>query len=816
MKFGRQWANDRLGELRMLRDWVRIAPIGHHRTGEPGPEFRGSVDEPKSGASASRGPLVVSGWSAFGDQPALAVAVHVDGVLVGRAATGHPWREDVATALGDATLAGAGWHLIADLSEIPVSDTATLVVTAWVHPTVAPIELDRITLSVSDDEPTSRHTDARPTDRFTELEQAVARLDGVVTSQADALEGHTEWLKSLERWVSSCVKILSNFGAQPLDNASPTASAELDIVGTLMSRMEVPTVMSWIADAAEVEEGPVVSVTLATRDRLPLLREAIDSVLGQSYQRFELIIMNDSDKEETGEYLATIDDPRVRVVRTPERRGAGAAYNIGLKAAGGDIIAFLDDDNLMHREWLRSIVWTFSHYLEVNALYGARINEDPGAQRGVRSGMLPLLEFARYDRSRHERANYIDRNTIAFRSEFSGIGYDESLNAAFDWDQSLRLFTQAPPLALPAVACYYRTVLPDRVSDIPQQSESVRRVRSRTHTTRPLRVHVHSAMYPVISETYIGEDIDALEGSGAVVTASSVHEAVSKAESAPPCRLDFEEAIAEANPDVVLMHWATHAEGQIPLMERLGMPFVCRVHSFDVDRELAGRLLEHPLCVALYAHPHHLPLLPQGVKPLLPTVGPRTLIPASPVDRSLVLSVSAGLPKKEFPFLIDAFAQLPDIEREIILARSNGIEDLPEEVESLAAGRDPTITVRVSVQRPVVLAQIARASVLVYSLNDDSVMGYPMSIIEAMLCGTIVIAPDRAEAREIVGEHLRTYRNADDIIRHVHEVARGGSDIATAREALRERAQRHRDPVEMHRLHDSIRDDLTQWRVAQV
>jgi len=99
----------------------------------------------------------------------------------------------------------------------------------------------------------------------------------------------------------------------------------------------------------------------------------------------------------------------------------GAAYNVGLGASIGDVIAFLDDDNIMHRDWLRSIVWAFSSFPEVHALYGARINEDAGAQAGVRSGMLPSLEFVRYDRRRHERANFHRSQTPwHFRSPLQG------------------------------------------------------------------------------------------------------------------------------------------------------------------------------------------------------------------------------------------------------------------------------------------------------------------------------------------------------------------------------------------------------------
>ena len=59
----------------------------------------------------------------------------------------------------------------------------------------------------------------------------------------------------------------------------------VDVVGSLMARIEVQTVMDWIFSVAEVLDGPLVSVTTATRNRPGLFTEAIESVFGQSYQR---------------------------------------------------------------------------------------------------------------------------------------------------------------------------------------------------------------------------------------------------------------------------------------------------------------------------------------------------------------------------------------------------------------------------------------------------------------------------------------------------------------------------------------------------
>jgi glycosyltransferase involved in cell wall biosynthesis len=805
----------------------------------------GRIVTPAADAVVAAGPLVVRGWALHPREAVHRVDVLVDGRHAGQASLGAlsapvdaggigtavPFElatdvrrpsdglplvkvQAVAQTVGGRPVAVAHTTVVVDGAGVDRAAAPESVTRAGVPPDPAAASLEA---QVAELRSVTEGLAAWASDLQRSGPDATGASGEVVADLVAGMDSHREWLTSLERWVSSCVKILSNFGAQPLDSPEPSASGSLDVLGTITAQLEVPAVTAWIAEAADVPEDLTVSVTIATRDRPELLRRAVDSVLGQRYGRFELIVVDDSDGDGAARVLDSIDDPRLRVLRAEERRGAGAAYNLALEAATGEVVAFLDDDNLMHRDWLRSVVWAFTCFPEVEALYGARIREDPGAIHGVRSGLLPSLEFARYDRARHERANFIDRNTLAFRARHADLRYDETLRAAIDWDHSLRLFARTPPLALPVVSCFYRTVVTGRISDLPQVTESVNRVRSRSHRHRPLRVHVHSAMFPVISETYIGDDIAALAASGDVVTVSAVQEPVSVTEGAVPVSLDGDAAIREARPDLVLMHWTNHALGEASLMEEHAVPFVVRVHSFDIDREAVDRLLSHPLCAGVIAHPHNRADLPAGVVGLLPVMDTDLAIPDRPSVRSGLLSVSAGLPKKNFDLLIEAMGQVADLGATIVLAKTNSYEWLPPEVMAKAAERDPRIRVRVSVQRPDVLEEIARASALVYTLDETvPFIGYPMSIVEAMLCGTIVIGPDRPELHEIVGPELRTYRTAEDIAGHLREVESGGPDVDAAREALRRRAQRHRDPVERQRLHDTLDDLLTAWKLRQV
>lgn len=86
----------------------------------------------------------------------------------------------------------------------------------------------------------------------------------------------------------------------------------------------------------------LVSVLICTRNRSTLLRRAVESALAQTYERLEVVVVDDGSEPEL-EYA--FDDPRVRVVYLRPRIGIGAARNVALDQARGDFIALLDDDD---------------------------------------------------------------------------------------------------------------------------------------------------------------------------------------------------------------------------------------------------------------------------------------------------------------------------------------------------------------------------------------------------------------------------------------------------------------------------------------
>lgn len=87
----------------------------------------------------------------------------------------------------------------------------------------------------------------------------------------------------------------------------------------------------------------IVSVIIPTYNRADTLDRAITSVLGQSYQPIEVIVVDDGSTDHTAEVLAAFGDS-IRVIRQ-ENRGPSAARNTGVAASIGKIIAFLDSDD---------------------------------------------------------------------------------------------------------------------------------------------------------------------------------------------------------------------------------------------------------------------------------------------------------------------------------------------------------------------------------------------------------------------------------------------------------------------------------------
>ncbi len=108
---------------------------------------------------------------------------------------------------------------------------------------------------------------------------------------------------------------------------------------------------------SEKKKYPKVSVIIPTYNRAHMVTRAIESVLGQTYQDWELLVVSDGSTDNTKEVVTRYPDPRIRFFEK-KNGGPASARNVGLRHARGEYIAYCDDDDMF-----------FSHHLEVLANY---------------------------------------------------------------------------------------------------------------------------------------------------------------------------------------------------------------------------------------------------------------------------------------------------------------------------------------------------------------------------------------------------------------------------------------------------------------
>jgi glycosyltransferase involved in cell wall biosynthesis len=182
---------------------------------------------------------------------------------------------------------------------------------------------------------------------------------------------------------------------------------------------------------------PLVSVLLAVHDDKRFLREAVDSVLGQTLTDLELILVDDG----SAEPLESVADPRVRILRNDERLGLAASLNRALEAAAGRYVARLDADDVALPNRLERQVERLRGRTAV--VGSAVVDLDERGARGqthvMPSGAIPLRWHALFSSPFFHPTVLVDRETL----DRHGLRYDTSFDESEDYDLWTRLFEHA-------------------------------------------------------------------------------------------------------------------------------------------------------------------------------------------------------------------------------------------------------------------------------------------------------------------------------------------------------------------------------------
>ncbi|MHC0447313.1 glycosyltransferase family 2 protein [Flavobacterium sp. 3-218] len=195
----------------------------------------------------------------------------------------------------------------------------------------------------------------------------------------------------------------------------------------------------------------LVSIIIATYNRASLIAETLDSILAQTYQNWECIIVDDGSSDNTEEIVAKYyDDSRIRFFKRPEERmkGPNSSRNYGIENSFGEFIMSLDSDDWILPDYLQKKMEIFKEKPEVNGVLSKTImvnNEKETIKKELRTKLTNnLLE------------DFISLNVswymhdILWRKDFlnNKILYNESLLKMLDRDFHIRRLIEEPTLFL--------------------------------------------------------------------------------------------------------------------------------------------------------------------------------------------------------------------------------------------------------------------------------------------------------------------------------------------------------------------------------
>jgi glycosyltransferase involved in cell wall biosynthesis len=215
--------------------------------------------------------------------------------------------------------------------------------------------------------------------------------------------------------------------------------------------------------------SPIVSIVIPSYNHAQYIEAAIRSVLQQTLQDIELIVIDDGSKDDSPTLLAAINDPRMQVL-FQENRGAHATINRGLKIARGKYLAILNSDD----EYMPTRLEVAVAELERNPDSGfvstwIELIDDEGRSLGVKRGWENMLPWPIPQPSGALKAlnefnlnllasNFISTTSnIVMRSElFDEVGEFRNLRFVHDWDFCLRAVSTQNAMLIPKPLMKYR------------------------------------------------------------------------------------------------------------------------------------------------------------------------------------------------------------------------------------------------------------------------------------------------------------------------------------------------------------------------
>jgi glycosyltransferase involved in cell wall biosynthesis len=183
------------------------------------------------------------------------------------------------------------------------------------------------------------------------------------------------------------------------------------------------------------DKNPKVSVVIPTYNRAHLICRAIQSVLDQTYQNLEIIVVDDGSTDNTEEIVINFKDERIRYIQHSENKGASAARNSGIRVSRGEYIAFQDSDDEWFSDKLEKQIRAFyKSSPEVGVVYSGFYKVE--ANKKI---YIPSDDHAQKKGNIHNellKGNFVGTPTVLIKKEcFENVKYfDENIPSLEDWE----------------------------------------------------------------------------------------------------------------------------------------------------------------------------------------------------------------------------------------------------------------------------------------------------------------------------------------------------------------------------------------------
>ena len=248
------------------------------------------------------------------------------------------------------------------------------------------------------------------------------------------------------------------------------------------------------------EKEPRVSVIISTYNRPTYLPRAVQTVIDQEYEDWELLVVNDGGTD-VADIVSDFQDDRIRCWDRSQHMGKAACLNFALKRTRGEYVAYLDDDDIWYPNHLATLV----DALDANPDYGAAYTEPYEVHyvKGHRSSRIPLqkrLDLCRdFNRSFMFIFNHVLPLSLMHRRGLAKRvgGYDETIHALIDWNLNRKLAFVTDFLHVPVVTGehYISNTATDRISDMQRQNMDAYQ-----HQMRRVRADLPPKPWPKVDE----------------------------------------------------------------------------------------------------------------------------------------------------------------------------------------------------------------------------------------------------------------------------------------------------------------------------